>query len=68
MMELSGVRPTQDRSDLSQEMKNIRKLRLRRKVFENPGLARQLVRIEATATYNANGNLVQAVSGDLGDG
>lgn len=68
MMELSAVRPAQDRQDLAQEMKDIRKLRLRRQVFENPELSRELVKTEATATYNARGNLVQAVTGDLGDG
>ncbi|KAB1443848.1 hypothetical protein F8A88_01570 [Pseudodesulfovibrio senegalensis] len=65
---MSAVRPPQDRQDLAQEMKSIKKMRLRRQVFENPELSRELVKTEATATYNANGNLVQAVTGDLGNG
>lgn len=49
------------------QMKTIRKVRLQREVLENPELARQLVKVEATGTYNAKGEVIQAVSGDLGE-
>jgi hypothetical protein len=48
-------------------MKDIRKARLQRQVMADPSLASKLVSVEATATYNASGNLVQAVGGNLGD-
>ncbi len=48
-------------------MKAIRKVRLQREVLENPEMARQLVKVESTGTYNAKGDIVQAVSGDLGN-
>jgi hypothetical protein len=49
------------------QMKSIRKVKLQRQVLEDPSLARQLVKVESTGTYNARGNVIQAVSGDLGD-
>jgi len=49
------------------QMKSIRKVKLQRQVLENPEMARQLVKVESTGTYNAEGNVIQAVSGDLGD-
>ncbi|QJB55461.1 hypothetical protein [Pseudodesulfovibrio sp. zrk46] len=49
------------------QMKSIRKVRLQREVLENPEMARQLVKVESTGTYNAKGEVIQAVSGDLGD-
>lgn len=49
------------------QMKSIRKVRLQREVLENPELARQLVKVEATGTYNAKGDVIQAVTGDLGE-
>lgn len=51
---------------LSDEMKSIRKVRLQRQVLENPEMARQLVKVESTGTYNAKGDVIQAVTGDLG--
>ena len=54
-------------SSLADHMKSIRKVRLQREVLENPEMARQLVKVEATGTYNAKGDVVQAVTGDLGD-
>lgn len=64
MMEVTPrVGPVHAVRDMAQEMKDIRKQRLRRLVFENPELSRDLVKTEASATYNARGALVQAVSG-----
>ncbi len=48
-------------------IKSIRKVRLQREVLENPEMARELVKVEATGTYNAKGDVIQAVTGDLGD-
>lgn len=49
------------------QIKDIRKIKLQRQVMENPELARELVKVEATGTYNAKGDVIQAVSSDLGD-
>lgn len=71
-MELSGFNAAEavtlqgDKSNADM-MKNIKKARLERQVFEDPGLARKLVVTESTGTYNADGDIVQAVSTDLGD-
>ncbi len=54
-------------SSFADQMKSIRKVRLQRQVLENPEMARQLVKVEATGTYNAKGNVIQAVSGDMGE-
>jgi len=54
-------------ADVADQMKSIRKVKLQRQVLENPEMARQLVKVESTGTYNAKGNVIQAVSGDLGD-
>lgn len=67
MVESAGIQPAVPKQDLAQAMKDIKKQKMRRQVFENPELAKELVKTESTATYNAQGNLVQAVSGDLGD-
>jgi len=52
---------------VADQMKSIRKVKLQRQVLEDPGMARQLVKVESTGTYNAKGDVIQAVSGDLGD-
>ncbi|WP_147822266.1 hypothetical protein [Salidesulfovibrio onnuriiensis] len=67
MVETLGVLNGTAKNNLAETMKNLNKLRMRRQVYENPEFARQLVKIEATATYNARGDVVQAVSGDLGN-
>ena len=54
-------------SDVADQMKSIRKIKLQRQVLEDPSMARQLVKVESTGTYNAKGNVIQAISGDLGD-
>lgn len=68
---LGTLAPTQaeiNRPDsLANSMKSIRKAKLQREVLADPGLARELVAVQATGTYNANGEVIQAVSGDLGD-
>ncbi|HKI82526.1 MAG TPA: hypothetical protein VKA04_12830 [Pseudodesulfovibrio sp.] len=54
-------------NNMAEQIKSIRKVRLQREVLENPEAARDLVKVESTGTYNARGDLVQAVSTDLGD-
>ena len=71
-MELSGFNAAealtlQSSKSNADMMKSIKKARLQREVFENPELARKLVVTESTGTYNADGDVVQAVSTDLGD-
>ncbi|MDD4952710.1 MAG: hypothetical protein PHV85_09200 [Desulfovibrionaceae bacterium] len=58
--------PDRDHS-LAQEIKAIRKKRFQREVFQDPSLAKQLVKAQASPIYNASGEIIQAVSGDLGD-
>ncbi len=54
-------------NNLAEQIKSIRKVRLQREVLENPEVARQLVKVEASGTYNAKGDVVQAVATDLGN-
>jgi hypothetical protein len=54
-------------TNFAEQMKDIRKVRLQRQVMENPEMARELVKVEASGTYNAKGDVIQAVTGDLGD-
>lgn len=64
-MDIGGLGVQQ--GSLADQIKNIRKVKLQRQVMENPELARELVKVEATGTYNAKGDVIQAVSSDLGD-
>lgn len=56
-----------DRATNADQMKSIRKARLQRQVMQDPSLAQKLVAVEATGTYNARGDVIQAVSTSLGD-
>lgn len=53
-------------TNFADQMKSIRKVRLQRQVLENPEMARQLIKVEASGTYNAKGDVIQSVAGDLG--
>ncbi|WP_419785616.1 hypothetical protein [Pseudodesulfovibrio sp.] len=53
-------------SNVADQMKAMRKVRLQRKVLENPEMARDLVKIQSTGTYNAKGDIIQSV-GSLGE-
>jgi mRNA-degrading endonuclease toxin of MazEF toxin-antitoxin module len=64
-MDVSGLEIQS--TNLADQIKDLRKVRLQRQVMENPELARELVKVEATGTYNAKGDVIQAVSADLGD-
>lgn len=62
---LEADRPTKDPANWSNEMKNIRKQRLRRQVLQDPSLATKLVSVENSPVYNSRGELIQSV-GSLG--
>ncbi len=42
------------------EMKNIRKQRLQREVMVDPSKARDLVKLESSPVYNAQGKVIQS--------
>ena len=42
------------------EMKNIHKQRLQREVMVDPSKASELVKLEASPVYNANGQVIQS--------
>ena len=64
IMEVGGFEVKQ--FNYADQMKSIRKVRLQREVMENPELARQLVKVEASGTYNAKGDIIQTV-GSIGE-
>lgn len=59
----SGKETDDRQSSLSDQMKDVRRQRLRRKVLQDPSLARKLVATEASPVYNARGELIQALGG-----
>jgi hypothetical protein len=65
IMEIAGFEA--QGNSMAEQIKSIRKVRLQREVLENPEMARELVKVQSTGTYNARGDIVQAVSTDLGD-
>ena len=58
---LETDRPTKDPSNWSNEMKNIRKQRLRRQVLQDPSMASKLVSVENSPVYNSRGELIQSL-------
>ncbi|MEF2232344.1 MAG: hypothetical protein V3571_15535 [Pseudodesulfovibrio sp.] len=62
-MEISGFEVQS--SNVSDQTKSIRKARLQREVLADPEMARELVKIESTGTYNAKGTIIQSV-GNIG--
>lgn len=42
------------------EIKNIRKQRMQREVMVDPSKARELIKLEASPVYNANGKVIQS--------
>lgn len=64
-MEVAGFNV--NTTNFAEQIKSIRKVRLQREVLENPEMARELVKVQATGTYNAKGDVIQAVTGDLGN-
>lgn len=58
---LEADHATKDPSDWSNEMKNIRKQRLRRQVLQDPSMAARLVAVENSPVYNSRGELIQSL-------
>ncbi|MBG0775466.1 MAG: hypothetical protein H0S85_03425 [Desulfovibrionaceae bacterium] len=46
---------------MANQMKDVRKQRLRRMVMQDPSLAKRLVAAEASPVYNAKGELIQSL-------
>lgn len=53
---------------IPEQMKDIQKAKLRRRVMEDPSLARKLVAMEASPIYNERAALIQAVAVSSVDG
>ena len=51
---------------LAEQMKNIKKAKLRRMAMQDPSLHKKLVATEASPVYNTSGNVIAAVSTTLG--
>ena len=65
-MELNASTQVNNHDSMANMMKQIGKARLQREVLADPSMAAKLVKVESTMTYNSNGEVVQAVSTDLG--
>ncbi|WP_018123826.1 hypothetical protein [Desulfovibrio oxyclinae] len=52
--------PSNQGTDMAEQMKRLAKLRMQRQVFKDPTVASELVKTQATATYNAEASLVQS--------
>lgn len=66
IMENAVTPPSRQGVNMAEQMKSLAKLRLKRQVLKDPAMAAELVKTRATATYNANANLVQTAVSDLG--
>lgn len=55
------MQPANRDSSIANQMKEIRKAVLRRRVFANPQLAARLVALEASPVYNSKGELIQSL-------
>ncbi|WP_421900173.1 hypothetical protein [Maridesulfovibrio sp.] len=62
---VSQVPPVRD-EDLANSMKDLRKKRLERKAYADPEMHRELVKIVSSPVYNANAELIQAVTSSRG--
>ena len=65
-MELNASATVKTQDSMANMMKQIGKAHLKREVMADPGMAAKLVKVESTMTYNSSGEVVQAVSTDLG--
>lgn len=54
--------PAREDNDLANSMKALRRKRLQRKAYGDPEMHRELVRIQSSPIYNANAQLIQAVT------
>lgn len=55
------MQPVNRDSSIANQMKEIRKAVLRRRVFSDPQLAARLVALEASPVYNSKGELIQSL-------
>ena len=62
---VSQAPPVRD-EDLANSMKNLQRKRLRRKAYADPDMHRELVKITSSPVYNANAELIQAVTSSRG--
>ncbi|WP_319762303.1 hypothetical protein [Maridesulfovibrio sp.] len=62
---VSQVPPVRD-EDLANSMKTLQKKRLQRKAYADPDMHRELVKIISSPVYNANAELIQAVTSSRG--
>ena len=62
---VSQVPPIRD-EDLANSMKNLQKKRLQSKAYSDPDMHRELVKITSSPVYNANAELIQAVTSSRG--
>ncbi|NDV26612.1 hypothetical protein [Desulfovibrio sp. JC010] len=62
---VAQVPPARD-EDLANSMKDLRKKRLERKAYGDPDMHRELVKIVSSPVYNANAELIQAVTSSRG--
>lgn len=53
--------------NLANDLKNLRRRRLQRKIFSDPSMAKELVKVESSPVYNAKAEIIQAVSTNYGD-
>ncbi|HAS87740.1 MAG TPA: hypothetical protein DCS48_00280 [Desulfovibrio sp.] len=62
---VSQVPPVRD-EDLANSMKDLQKKRLQRKAYADSDMHRELVKITSSPVYNANAQLIQAVTSPRG--
>lgn len=53
--------------NLADDLKKLGRKRLQRKIFADPNMAKELVRLESSPVYNAKGEIIQAVTTEYGD-
>ncbi|WP_051295128.1 hypothetical protein [Maridesulfovibrio bastinii] len=52
--------------NLADDLKNLGRKRLQRRIFSNPDMAKELVRLESSPVYNAKAEIIQAVTTNRG--
>jgi hypothetical protein len=57
----AGSDKAMNEDSMANQMKDVRKQRLRRMVMQDPSLAKRLVAAEASPVYNAKGELIQSL-------
>ncbi|WP_320170964.1 hypothetical protein [Maridesulfovibrio sp.] len=62
LSKVSQAPPIRDDENFANTMKTLQRKRLHRKAYGDPSMHRELVRIESSPIYNANAELIQAVT------